>query len=71
MHKQDNTKIMNENKTLIWTINELKRECKFYRDKEKIGKLELAKLEEEEAFAEAENYEAMQRMEDADGYDED
>jgi septum formation topological specificity factor MinE len=43
VHKQDNKKIMTENKWLIWNINELKRECKFYKEKEKLGKIELAK----------------------------
>lgn len=34
VHKQDNLKIMNENKWLIWNINELKRENKFNKEKE-------------------------------------
>jgi len=49
VHKQDNLKIMHENKELIWNINELKRENKFNRDKEHLLKNELDKVNEAEA----------------------
>jgi len=49
VHKQDNLKIMNENKWLIWNINELKRENKFNKEKEQLMRIELEKVNEAEA----------------------